>query len=131
MLSSRCEYIIRVLWIGLWTRGPWTTYSPEKLVPINIHICTKLCTITLMKSLSPFESSMILYLLNKDKNWATSRSEEGFNSYSVDVFSHFVIISPKKDVALHLNRLEVIILHLKMLCSKFGWSYPSGSREED
>ena len=35
----------------------------------------------------------------------------------------------EKDVALHLKKLES--LHPRILCAKFGWNWPSGSREED
>ena len=43
---------------------------------------------------------------------------------------YFVIISPLKNMALHLNKLES---HSPKdaLCAKFGWNWLSGSGEED
>ena len=48
----------------------------------------------------------------------------------VNVFFAISQLSPLgKRRTLHLNKLN--FLHLKMICAKFGWNWPSGSGEED
>ena len=48
----------------------------------------------------------------------------------INVFSLFCYhLHLEKGVALHLNNLNPF--QTKMLCAKFGWNWPSGSREED
>ena len=56
--------------------------------------------------------------------------EKKIFSISSKYFHYFVIISPWKRVGpfiwINLNPL-----HPRMLCAKFGWNWPCGSREED
>ena len=50
----------------------------------------------------------------------------------VDVFSLFRNYLPlKKNVDLYLNKFESPLLHLRILCAKFGWNLPIDSGEED
>ena len=48
----------------------------------------------------------------------------------INVFSLVVIISPWKRAGSFIWT-NLTPLHLKMLCTKFGWNWPSDSREED
>ena len=62
-------------------------------------------------------------------NWLSGSGEEDFLILSM-YFHHFIIISPLKRpgpfIWTNLNPL-----HLRMLCAKFGWNWPSGSGEDD
>ena len=62
-------------------------------------------------------------------NWLSGSGEEDFLILSM-YFHFFVIISPWKRTGpfiwTNLNPL-----HPRMLCAKFGWNWPSGSRVED
>ena len=56
---------------------------------------------------------------------------EDFLKIVVNVFfSFFVIISPCNR-ARPFNRANLIYLHPRMICDKFGWNWSSGSGEED
>ena len=62
-------------------------------------------------------------------NWASGSGEEDFKISSM-YFHYFVIISPLKRAGPFIwTKLNP--LHLRMLCTKFGWNWPSGSGEED
>ena len=64
-----------------------------------------------------------------DFNWPHGCGEEDFKF--VNVFSLFCNHLPLEiGAALHLNKLESP-LHPRMLCAKFGWNWPGGSREDD
>ena len=64
-------------------------------------------------------------------NWPSGSGEEIFFHF-VNVFSLFRNYLPvEKGVAFYLNKLETPPPpNWSMLCAKFGWNWPSGSREE-
>ena len=65
-------------------------------------------------------------------NWLSGSGEEDFLISSMFFFAISYIcnyLPLEKSGALHLNKLES--LFPRMLCAKFGWNWPSGSREED
>ena len=62
-------------------------------------------------------------------NWPSSSGEEDFLISSM-YFHYFVIIYPWKRAGSFIWT-NLNPLHPKMLCTKFGWNWPSGSGEED
>ena len=62
-------------------------------------------------------------------NWLSGSGEEDFFVSSMN-FYYFVIISPRKRAGLFIWT-NLNPLYQRMLCAKFGWNWPSGSREED
>ena len=61
-------------------------------------------------------------------NWTSGFAEEFYNSSMY--FRYFVIFSPWKMVWSFIWT-NLIPLDPRMLCAKFGWSWPGGSWEED
>ena len=56
--------------------------------------------------------------------------KRNFKKLSSMYFRYFVIISPWKRAGPFIWT-TLNPLHPRMLCAKFGWNWPSGSREED
>ena len=62
-------------------------------------------------------------------NWPIGSGEEDFLILSM-YFRYLVIISPWEKAG-PFFWTNLIPLHPRMLCAKFGWNWPSGSGEED
>ena len=63
-----------------------------------------------------------------DRNWSSGSGEEDFLNFLV-YFCFFAIISPCRK-ALPFIWTKLNPLAPRMICSKFGWNWPSGSGEE-
>ena len=79
-------------------------------------------------NLNPFHPKMLCVKFGW--NWLSGSGEEDFFFISPMYFCYFIILFPWKRAGpfiwTNLNPL-----HLRMLCAKFGWNWPTGSEEED
>ena len=104
-------YISKVLEIIL-TRGPWATSLTWETVPINKHICAKLCLLikkthiflfeTYVKTKVPVNQGCFVQF---SWYWPSGSGEEDFK-ISCNFFVHLLSYPLGKDISLHFNKLE-------------------------
>ena len=125
--------------VAMETRGPWATWLTweKQFKSINIKLIKRrknniiyfmrIYCFFIWRILNPPHPSMLCAKIGW--NWLSGSGEEDFLISSV-YFHYFIIISPWKRAGpfiwTNLNPL-----HLRMLCAKFGWNWPSGSGEKD